>query len=116
MRHRAVALALIVEAALMANIASSDAQAQVMPGRDGMYLCATPAIANAFFADTKQAAQLGVDVTHAVEAQIASKYGCRFITSSRLWPIAFEMEQFKITDGKITGWSAPQNYVNYMAH
>jgi hypothetical protein len=65
----------------------------------GMFLRASPVIANNFWNDLLTAQQAGVHLNRDIAASIAQKDGCPFIASDSLKPIDFIAGELAITNG-----------------
>jgi hypothetical protein len=90
------------------------AKAQIQPVLDGMFLCASPIIANEFWDSVLGADSSGIKLNRAVIGQIAAKNGCGFVKSSSLRPIKFVAGQLDLTDGVHAGWATPYYYILYI--
>jgi hypothetical protein len=81
----------------------------------GMFLCRSPIIAHYYWSDINAAQQLGIQVNKDVAAQIAKKQECVRVVSDDLKVArAGWAGMLAITDGKVTGWAAPEYYAMYV--
>lgn len=80
----------------------------------GMFLCASPLIANNFWGDLISAHNLGINLTYAIASQIAAKDQCTRVDSDNLKAVrAGWGGMLALTNGRFTGWANPQYYVLY---
>ena len=80
-----------------------------------MYLCRSPLIAHGFWADLSNAQQLGVQVDKKVAKEVAAKNDCIGVVSDHLKPVqAGWAGMLKLSDGKHSGWVAPEYFVIYV--
>lgn len=113
--HGRHALGIAATAILFAVLsAPHQAQAQIYPAANGMFLCPSPVTANDFWTDVNRAASTGVKLTHAVGVEIATRNGCHFVQSKGLKPVRYVAGELGISDGSGLGWTAPELYIVYI--